>query len=101
VGEAVVRAMLEHCGLVPGVVPSHRVVFVGDAGSLVSVVRQLDPGVFVCGGGVAEEGVCAELRRFYKERGRIVRVARSGDDGRQSRLGVDVFLRASSSSSSS
>jgi len=101
VGEAVVRAMLEHCGLVPGVVPSHRVVFVGDAGSLVSVVRQLDPGVFVCSGGVAEEGVCAELRRFYKERGRIVRVARSGDDGRQSRLGVEVFLRAAAASSSS
>jgi hypothetical protein len=68
VGEAVVSGMLEHCGIVPMVVPQHRVLFVEDVKSTVSVVRQLDPGAYV---GV-DEGVCAELQRFYKERGRIL-----------------------------
>ena len=104
VGEAVVMAMLEHCGLVPDMIPAHRVVFVDEVGSLVSVVRQLDPGGFVCGGvgseGCGACGVCEELRRFYKERGRIAclgssRGVDSGEEeekGSRSRFSVELFV---------
>jgi hypothetical protein len=90
VGEAVVSAMLEHCGVVPGMVPAHRVLFVEDVKSTVSVVRQLDPGAYL---GV-DEGVCVELRRFYKERGRITTVRRAEghlDDETESRLGMALW----------
>ena len=89
IGEAVVSAMLEHCGVVPEMVPAHRVLFVEDAKSTVSIVRQLDPGAYLG----ADEGVCAELRRFYKERGRIttVRRAETSPDESASRLSIGLW----------
>jgi hypothetical protein len=91
VGEAVVSAMLEHCGVVPDMVPAHRVLFVEDLKSTVSVVRQLDPGAYLG----ADEGVCGELRRFYKERGRIMAVRRAEGtlafDKAESRLSMGLW----------
>lgn len=96
VGEAVVSAMLEHCGVVPQVVPAHRVLFVENVKSTVSIVRQLDPGAYLGN----DDDVCMELRRFYKERGRIMTVKAICDGGHedkqldsvQSRLSLRLWL---------
>jgi len=69
VGEAVVLGTLEHAGLVSSthnaastcnVVPQHRVIFCSSPESKVSIVRQLDPGLYLD----IDEAVCRELSRF-------------------------------------
>ena len=69
VGEAVVLGALEHAGLVSSThdatsscrgVPQHRVIFCSSPESKVSIVRQLDPGLYLD----IDEAVCRELSRF-------------------------------------
>lgn len=61
IGEAVVLDCLEHAGLVGDqMIPKHRLIFCSCSHSKVSIIRQLEPSLYVDG----NEDVCRELGRF-------------------------------------
>lgn len=77
VGEAVVRAVLDHAGLLgrgAGQLPPHRLLFCGSLDGKVSVVRQLEPGLHVD----AHPGTVHALQRFVP---RLLLVATPGEGG--------------------
>ena len=61
VGEAVVLDSLDHAGLIGNhMIPRHRVIFCSSSNSKVSIVRQLEPSLYVD----VDVEVCRELSRF-------------------------------------
>jgi hypothetical protein len=61
IGEAVVLDSLEHAGLIGDeMIPRHRLVFCSCSHSKVSIIRQLEPSIYVDG----NKEVCSELSRF-------------------------------------
>ena len=61
IGEAVVLDCLDHAGLIGDhMIPRHRVIFCSCSNSKVSIIRQLEPSLYVDG----NVEVCRELGRF-------------------------------------
>lgn len=61
VGEAVVLDCLDHAGLLGDtMIPRHRIIFCSSNKSKVSIVRQIEPSLYVD----VDEEVCQELSRF-------------------------------------
>lgn len=61
IGEAVILDLLDHAGLIGNqMIPNHRVIFCSSNNSKVSIVRQLEPNLYVD----VDAEVCKELGRF-------------------------------------